>query len=311
MFRITEFLKATGVDTVDNFMVVPLEGTNFVRIHGAQDFNLQYNRSSLGILKVTREQLARVSTAMHEQHTKNGMLLTENRHRLREITNTLPYSVSSMNSALYLITGKTRGIHKVKAVSGRTSFEFEVAVVPKGFYTIAFKFLQHSDGAGGIKTPSKWKPSDAQWMIDRLNWIYGMQANVFFGIHEADWVKIDRHFADQIDRDAFFNIIAKRKNNSADLNVFFVGKYVGTSGEAGGTFDPIEETAVVDDNGNGVPVTEGEDAFTVILAHEVGHFLIKMRSEKSGHHDREKVLMSTGYESTKIDKYLVKLIHGL
>jgi hypothetical protein len=201
-----------------------------------------------------------------------------------------------LHARLLLATGKMRGLTSINAVHAGITFNLEVAVVPSQNFTVAFKFLQHLDESRNITT-TRWNPSDARWLINKLNWIYGPQANISFQMVEADWVKVDKILGESLDKEAFFNHVVERKNKSADLNIFFVRKWKG--GEAGGTYFPEVEAAVVEENPESLPVTADADPFLVNLAHEVAHYL------GAFHHDRENVLLSNGRQSTRLDKQLV------
>jgi hypothetical protein len=59
----------------------------------------------------------------------------------------------------------------------------------------------------------------------------------------------------------------------------------------------------VEENPKSLPVVDDADPFLVNLAHVVAHYL------GADHHDRENVLLSTGRQSTRLDRGLVLAIN--
>lgn len=217
---------------------------------------------------------------------------------------------------LYLVTGKVSGLYTIKAVHSRFKFEFEVNVVSREYFTVAFKFLRHLDKDGKMTSRTIWNPSDARFLINNLNLIYSPQANVIFNNIGADWIEVGEKLGeDRLESQVFLDLIVGQKNKKADLNIFFVGNYGVNSNEARkvvtGTYFTSEKSLVVDDKPDKTRViaTADSEPFLVTLAHEVAHFLVDMNglSEKFIHHSRNNILLSENIESTKIDRNLVKL----
>ena len=296
MPKFTQLLKEAGVDSPHNFMVVGLRGSNLVGLHDAKGFDLRFDHSLLEVRQLTREQFPQVSNTLYDQFIAWNLI---NEDSAKAFLGTMHTNVGP-RSRLLLVTGRMRGLASINAVHAGITFKLEVAVVPSQNFTVAFKFLQHPDESGNIST-TRLNPSDARWLINKLNWIYGPQANISFEMVEADWVKVDKILGESLNKEAFLNHIVERKNKSADLNIFFVRKWKG--GEAGGTHFPEEEAVVVEENPKSLPVVDDADPFLVNLAHEVAHYL------GADHHDRENVLLSRGRQSTRLDRGLVLAIN--
>jgi hypothetical protein len=296
MPKFIELLKETGVDAQHNFMAVPTRGSNLVGLHDAKHFDLRFDKSKVEVLTVNRKQIHRVSHTLFQQffawnvvNDDSAKSLMFAMHRLLSF---------GLHTRLLLVTGKVHGLTAINVVHGRTTFTLDVAVVTHRIFTIAFKFLQHLDKSGNMKPRTRYNPSDARWLINKLNWIYGPQANISFEMLEAEWVRVEKVLPESLSYDSFLSNVVERKNKSADLNIFFVGS-PWKGGEAGGTWFPKESTVVVEDNLSTLPVTVHADPFLVNIAHEVAHFL------GAHHNDRDNVLMSMGRQSTKLDKQLV------
>ncbi len=253
MARFASIFKETGVDPANQFMVVGLRGLNLVALHDAKGFDvrdLRYDTKTLEIREVTRDQVHRVSSALSEQFISWNLQDEESAKSYWGVMHT---ALGTLNSRLLAVTGKARGSTEIKGVHGRTILRMEVAVVPQTSFTVAFKFLQHLDESNTMKSVTQWEPSDARWLINKLNWIYGPQANITFEMTGADWVKVNQVLGEPLNDKAFLNYVVQEKNDSADLNIFFVGRWKG--GEAGGTYFSDKQVAVVEGNPKSLPVT--------------------------------------------------------
>ena len=80
----------------------------------------------------------------------------------------------------YKVTAKGTGVPEFKATRGNISVKLDVGLLPRKDFKIAFKFLRQLDSSGKEINATKWKPEDAPWMLTRLNWTFGAQANIFF-----------------------------------------------------------------------------------------------------------------------------------
>ena len=150
------------------------------------------------------------------------------------------------------------------------------------YFDIAFRFLQLRDDSGNV-SKTQWGPSDARWLISKLNWIYGPQSNISFRLADADWVNVDVK-ADAMDLNKplqgadFLKHAAGSKSKTANLSVFFVRNYL-TVDKRGFSETFLDENISVVEDKPLLPVTQGADPFLVNLAHEVAHFL---RFEEEG-----------------------------
>jgi hypothetical protein len=286
-------------------MVVGLGDANLVGLHDAKGFDLRFDRGKLDVFQVTRDQVSRVSTILHDQFIKWNLVDEESaRSYWGSMYNTLNHT---SHSRLLFVNGKKNGLSEIAAVSGSTSVKIEVAVVPHLSFTVAFKFLQHLDESGQMKTLTPWDPSDGQWLIKKLNWIYGLQANISFELLDSEWVRVDKVLGEPLGEAAFLNFVVDKKNKNADLNVFLVGRWKG--GEAGGTYFANEKAAVVEGNPTD-PVAPDSDPFLVTLAHEVAHFLTFEQVSAVFHHNRPDVLLSSGIQSSRLDKQLLLQVNS-
>jgi len=205
----------------------------------------------------------------------------------------------------YKVTAKGVGIPELKAMRGSTGIKLDVAILPRKDFTIAFRFLRHLDQSRKVINATTWTPNDVPWILTRLNWTFGAQANIFFTLADATWFTVQKALGPKISRDAFRKDIVPHKKRGADLTCFLVGDYDAMATEAAGEYLPDEQVCVVVDEGN-PPVFDRGEAFIGVMAHEVGHFLHHKRNlPGSGHHGRSGILLSSGRESLSLDKELV------
>jgi hypothetical protein len=335
MPEFAELYGEAGVDPLHHFMVAGFGASNFVRLRDAKSLDLRFETSRLDVRQVTKSNVVQFSNAMYKQITDWNVRMSADPTEMKwqgvdygnkdYVPNdnigrpaTMVYSdpvvgyLSAVRAAVSLgahstllfVTGRERGLQTLSAVDGRASADLQVAVLPPQSFALSFKFLQYLDGSNTMTSATPYRPSDAALFVNRLNWIYGPQANISFGLIDADWVKINQALGTPLDSKTFKSSVIGQRNQNADLTVFFVGKYVGNDGSAAGECFGPEATAVVGD-ATKLPVAAYEDPFLVTLAHEVAHFLTYDRGLGMFHHARPNVLLSTGIESTRLDKPLV------
>ncbi len=308
MIRFAAILKETGVEPNEGYIATGLGGSNLLSVHDAKTLDLRFDHNKLEVRQVTRDQLARVSTVLSEQFLRWGLLAEDS---AKAYSAAMYASVNSaLHSRLFLVTGKVSGTTQIQAVDGMSRPKLDVLVLPPRVFTVAFRFVQHLDAFNNMTPVTNLNPSDARWLINKLNWTYGPQANLSFTLVDADWATVDRQLAEPLSEQAFINYVAGLRNQRADLTIFFVGRWKG--GEAGGTFYADLNSAVVESNPKTLPVTAGSDPFIVNLAHEVAHFLLYDRlGYLPNHPDTDGVLLSTGIQSSRLSRQLVAQITGV
>jgi hypothetical protein len=306
----TEFLQYSGVFAAQSFMIVPREGFNLVCLRDSKDVHLLYNVNLLQVDIVHFDDVERV--AQEYIITRYGKQSSQERDdqllRLRTaLYPTAPQMGGPEGLARALkVSAKGGGrFQELKAMRGNAGIRLDVAILPRKEFTIAFKFLKHLDQSGNVINATDRTPAGAPWLLTRLNWTFGAQANIFFTLIDATWITVQKALGPKISRDVFRTDIVPLKSPGADLTCFVVGDYDAMSSEAAGEYLPDEDVCVVVDQGNPAVFDVGE-AFIGVVAHEVGHFLHNKRDlPGSGHHDRDGILLSVGRESLSLDKQLV------
>jgi hypothetical protein len=305
MPRFVQFLQQSGVYAEQDFMIVPRPGFNLVCLRDSKDVGLSYDSNRLQVDTVGFEDVERV--ALEYINYRYGKKKSQERDDQLLRLRTALFATAPPDSLArgYKVTAKGTGVPEFKATRGNIGVKLDVGLLPRKDFKIAFKFLRQLDSSSKEINATRWKPEDAPWMLTRLNWTFGAQANIFFTQVEAEWFTVKKALGPKIMRDVFRTDIVPHKTKGADLTCFLVGDYDAKATEAAGEYLPDEQVCVVVDQGN-PPVFDYGEAFIGVMAHEIGHFLHHKRNiGGSGHHDRGGFLLSSGMESLSLDKDLV------
>ena len=305
-----QFLQHSGVYAEQSFMIVPRGGFNLVCLRDSKDVRLSYDRDRLQVDDVGFEDVERV--ALEYINFRYGKQKSQERddQLLRLRTGLFGTARPDGLARGFKVTAKGAGLPELKAMRGSVGVRLEVAILPRKDYTIAFKFLRHLDPSRKVIDATTWTPDDVPWILNRLNWTFGAQANIFFTSVEATWFTVQKALGPKISREVFRKEIVPLKKPGADLTCFLVGDYDAKATEAAGEYLDDEQVCVVVDQGN-PPVFNLGEAFIGVMAHEIGHFLHhKRKIAGSGHHDRGGILLSSGRESLSLDKQLVSNLNA-
>ncbi len=207
---------------------------------------------------------------------------------------TVPFSARS--SKVLKVSAKGAGIPSVKARRDNVEVRMDAAILRRKEFTVAFRFMKHNNGS------TKFNTTDTEAWINKLNWIFGAQANIYFKLLNATWVTIPKALGSPMTSAVFKSEVAPHKNASADLTCFLVGRYKGdeTGVHAAGTYFRPEKVCVLDDGPHQEFFDDWDyDSLLGVMAHEFGHFL------KAAHHSRGPLLMSRQIETCDLDKQIV------
>jgi hypothetical protein len=130
-----------------------------------------------------------------------------------------------------------------EATRGNIRVKLDVALLPRKDFKIAFRFLRHLDQSGKVINATKWTPDHVPWILIRLNWTFGAQANIFFTSIEATWFTVQKALGPKISRDDFRKHIVPLKKGGADLTCFLVADYDAMASEAAGQYLPDQQVA--------------------------------------------------------------------
>jgi hypothetical protein len=304
MPRLREVLNNTGVPQED-FIVVPKGSQNLVWLDGAKGALGISHDGKVDVETVTKRNLSRIAEGITRHHT-SGSALGTMRDYQKQLWTRMVDIVEHHPGHLLAITGKAPGWGKLKVASGGRSYQADIGVSKQSYIDVAFRFVQHKAPNGGFGPDTIHRPDAAEDWVATLNWIYGPQANVHFDLLDAEWVTLDQAPSQPVGRDFFLKSIATAPPVLADVTIYLVGTWGGgASGHSRGTYFDNTGIAVVTDAPAQEEIPEGINVFMLTMAHEILHYLREARHMPGSHHDRERVLLSNGIQTLKIDKQLV------
>ena len=202
----------------------------------------------------------------------------------------------SSGGVLLSVAAKKAGTSWLQAGPVRQQVEVTQPLV----FDVGFKFLHNLDKDGKMLPATHKDPAFVDDWIDDLKWILGAQANVWFEKSDADPVKVNEVLGQPVGDAVLRGHLAKEKDKVADVTVFLVGKWKGkTGGDPAGSFLPDLNVIAVDDK-PAVPMVKGLNPFTVVLAHELVHFVLHYRGYGSFHLSDQHALLNDKVESSVI-----------
>ena len=176
----------------------------------------------------------------------------------------------------------------------------QVAVTEPVYRDVGFKFLHHINGAGVMAPATSKEPKQVDDWIADLNWILGAQANIWFEKSDYDPVEVKEVLAKPVGDAVLRNHLVSKRDPLADVTVYLVGKWKGKAGgDPAGTYFPDLNVIAVDDNPS-IPMVPGSDQFTIVLAHELVHYMLHQRGYGSFHVSDQHALLNDKVESSVI-----------
>ena len=313
MLEFKEVFKETGVDLANSYMSVGLGSSNLVALHDSKA--LEYDRTKLEVVEVNGKTLSRVNNALMLQFQLWGVSNEDANTYLAVMQHQLSrYRILS-------VTGKASVKTAITVANGPSRKVLDVSIFPHLNYDVAFRFVHLQDESGNDLGSTEKKPSDADSFIDKLNWVYGLQANVSLNLTDAKTVAVQLpagilKAGDPLPGEVFLKYVVGQKSEKADFTVFFVQRYLSVDKIGGAETFWDEDACVVGDHPEKeIVVPKGYDAFVVNLAHEVAHYLIDFKRgyaiPGADHHYRQNILLSQLSQTTKLDKGMVELLNGI
>jgi hypothetical protein len=298
--------KEIGVDkwTWDtrSILMIPWQRPGLVLVRNAKGHPLQAGPG----LTITRIDKGGVSAALDKYLSGIGVT-GDHRKELAGALWTAIIQELSAGGVLLSVVAKAAGMSWLKAGEVKQQVEVTQPLVSD----VSFKFLHHLDEDGNMLPATHKDPAFVDDWIDDLNWILGAQANVWFEKANAVPVKVNEVLGRPVGDAVLRNHLAKEKDGLADVTVFLVGKWKGkTGGDPAGSFLPDLNVIVVDDK-PAVPMVPGNDPFTVVLAHELVHYVLHYRGYGSFHlHDQHALLNDLVESSVVVPDLQWKLTHN-
>jgi hypothetical protein len=284
-----------------SILMLPLQWPSLILVRNAKGHPLQ---SGPG-LTMTRIDKSGVSAAL-DQYLAQFVTGLRLRNLAGELWSALIPELQ-VGGVLLSVSSKAAGMSWLKAGVVKQQVEVTRPLVSD----VSFKFLHHLDENGNMLPATHKDPAFVDDWIADVNWILGAQANVWFEKANAVPVQVNEVLGQPVGDAVLRNYLVKEKDGLADVTVFLVGKWKGkTGGDPAGSFFPDLNVITVDDK-PAIPIVAGNDPFTVVLAHELVHYVLHYRGYGSFHlHDQHALLNDQVESSVVVPDLQWKLTHN-
>jgi hypothetical protein len=205
---------------------------------------------------------------------------------------------------LLRITGVHQGPGKIAATKGSDKAEIQFSVHGSRTFNISFFFLSDLDAQNHSTPRSAFSPKDATGWVEKLNQVYGPQANIWFELGKnmplaisglGKFVSSDhaKMLAEHKDTQV---AAGKTKESKAPIRVFLAGPALRPSdkSEPFGFYHIATKIILLQDQNEPKAGSEGPTFLMLkTLAHEIGHFLNNFHGGGQG----EDFFRKTGYNN--------------
>lgn len=307
-------------------LVVPYEGLSLVCLNGVRPFDvnrdLKFDRTNLTVKVVTPASVLNQLMTYAEnfpQNMSNQILALGG-----NVRNLIQYG-STVLSVEGSVTGSATSLD---CVSRSGTAKLDVVTVKRRTIGVAFRFFRYLDGAGQMKAGTSLEPAEADKLLEVMNRLYLPSANIELTLSSAKAENLNQALGPAVSVENFQKYVVPLRDPNADVTVFFVGKWKGTTDPLGSAFDAYK-SVVVDDAPHqinapqtGWPPHQVTDdqlqdmtygsknrAATdrdlhIVLAHEIAHIL------GAGHNGGDDNLMSMNRQDLKLTRDIVLAIGG-
>ena len=282
MAKFEEIERNSGVDSLKpgtEWIMVPKGKSNIVRLIGGAGYSVK---------AVEGPDYVRIAEIGKDKHAD-------------EVGRVNAPSIGK-DDKLLRITGLHRGPGKIAATKGKDKAELKFSVHGDRSFKITFFFLCDLDGQNPPKPRSVFSQKDATGWIEKLNQVYGPQANIWFepgkhmplAIPGLDAVVTADHAQMLAEHKDTQVAAGKTKESKAPIRVFLAGPSLRSSDKShpAGFYHIASKVILLKDQQEPAPSSEGPKSLMLkTLAHEIGHFLTYLQGNGQGHD----FFQSTGY----------------
>jgi hypothetical protein len=274
MAKFEEIERNSGVDSRKPgaaWIMVPKGKSNIVRLTGGAGYGVKAveGKDYVGIAEISKDKQA------DEVGRINAPSIGKDDKLLR-------------------ITGLHRGPGKIAATKGSDTAELKFSVHGDRIFTITFFFLCDPDGQNRPKPRSVFTDKDVTGWIEKLNQVYGPQANIWFtpgkhmqlAIPGLDAVVTADHAKMLAEHKDTQVAGGKTKESKAPIRVFLAGPALRSDDKShpAGFYHIASKVILLKDQKEPDPSSTGPKSLMLkTLAHEIGHFLTYLQGHGQGH----------------------------
>ncbi len=309
--------------SVPPFLVVPRDGIGLVYLNGARSLNIQqdlkFDRANLSVTPVNATDIIRHLFRYSQNFPSK--VHAEVLALAGGIRNSMDFG-SVLLSIEGSVSGQTASLDYINKASRA---KMDVYTAKPKTVAVSFRFIRYQNAAGEMRSGTALARRYAEELVEILNRLYLPSANIELTLKSSEYAMVNQKLGTMILKENFRKYIVPLRDQSADLTVFFVGRYKGTDDPLGEAFPDVHcvvvddspwqylapETAwprpgVTDDEINyaGHPLDrpKSDRDLHIVLAHEIAHLL------GAGHNDEQDNIMSKGRQDFKLSKITVRTI---
>jgi hypothetical protein len=306
-------------------LVVPYEGIGLVCLGGVRNLDvrrdLKFDRSSLDV-SVVSAKAAPMQLMIYSENFPQSV-----RSQILVLTGEIQI-LTQFGSTVLAVEGSFAGSSASLDYAGpKGRARLDVVTVKRRRIAVSFRYIRYRDESGAMRGGTSRDPAEAEKLLAVMNRLFMPSANIEFTFRSAKAEQLEQALGPAILTENFQKHILPLRDRSADITVFFVGKWKGTDDPLGTAF-PEEKSVVVDDaplqyiapetawpphlftddqiyHSRNRAATDRD--LHIVLAHELAHILgYTGRHDYSGHDN----LMSMNRQDLKLTKDIVLAIGG-
>jgi len=296
------------------FLVLPYEGIGLVFLDGVGSVDvrrdLQFDRNSMTVTPIRSTEIVPILMSYSQNFP----------YRMRDTVRALGIGIGDRlffgKTVLLSVQGSSFGETASLDYVGKAGrAKMDVYTARRRTASVSFRFIRYQDDTGNMAGGTRLLPTYAEELVGILNGLYMPSANIELTLKTSAPATVNRRLGTPMSKDNFLSQVAPLRDMHADMTVFFVGQYKGTTDPLGEAFRDLK-CAVVDDapqhaltltpddqinyGPNPLARPKSDRDLHVVLAHEIAHLL------GAGHLDEPDNLMSMHLQTLRLSKDTVR-----
>jgi hypothetical protein len=303
-------------------LVVPYEGLGLVCLGGVRNVDvrrdLKFDRTSLDVSVVSPKE-ALMTLMIYSENFPQSV-----RSEILALTGSI-WNLSQFGSTVLSVEGSFAGSSaSLDYVSRSGTAKLDVVTVRRRRISVSFRYVRYRNSNGAMTGGTSRDPAEAEKLLAVVNRLFLPSANVELTLRSTKAEHLEQVLGPAVGLENFQKRVLPLRDRSADVTVFFVGKWTGGDDPLGSAFS-ADKSVVVDD----APlqyiapetawpphlVTDDQIYYSknraatdrdlhIVLAHEIAHIL------GAGHNYGQDNLMSMNRQDLKLNKDIVLAIGG-